>query len=89
MSAINKSTHVNRETMEQPATDALPVTPSNDAELPFVTRALYVGTQGNVKVKMYGNQEEVIFVGVVGLLPVRVDKVLSTGTDADDIVALW
>ena len=89
MAAINDNTHVSRETMEQPATKALAVTPSNSVELPFVTRALYIGTLGDLKVKMYGNQQEITFIQVVGLLPIRVDQVFATGTDADDIVALW
>ena len=89
MSAINENTHVSRETMEQPATRALAVSPSNDNELKFVTRAIYVGVQGDVKVRMFGNQEEVVFKDVVGLLPIRVDKIFSTSTDATDIVALW
>jgi limonene-1,2-epoxide hydrolase len=50
---------------------------------------LYVGVSGDLKViTAAGN--EVLFVGVpVGFFPVQVNKVLSTGTAADSVVALW
>jgi len=50
---------------------------------------LYVGVSGDLKViTAAGN--EVLFVGVpVGFFPVQVNKVLSTGTAAESVVALW
>ena len=50
---------------------------------------LYVGVSGDLKViTAAGN--EVLFVGVpVGFFPVQVNKVLSTGTAAASVVALW
>lgn len=44
---------------------------------------------GNLKVTTVGNQD-VAFVGVpVGLFPLRVKRVWSTGTDVTSIVLLW
>lgn len=73
-----------------PITNAVAVTPHNTNELEFVTRALYVGTGGDVKVAM-ADSGEVTFVTVPTgtTLAIRVKKVFATGTDASDIVALW
>lgn len=73
-----------------PYTEAAAVTPHDTNELTHVTRALWVGSAGALAVEM-ANGEDVIFGAVPAgsLIPVRVKKVLDTGTDADDIVALW
>ena len=49
---------------------------------------LYIGTSGNIKVVTAGG-DEVTFVGVSGFFPVQVIRVLSAGTTATNIVALW
>ena len=51
---------------------------------------LYVGNTGSVRVLTAGN-DDVTFVGIPAgaFVPVQVKRVLETGTDADDIVALW
>lgn len=73
-----------------PLTHAVAVTPHNTNELEYVTRALYVGATGDVKVTMQ-DSGEVTFVDVPTgtTLPIRVTKVFATGTDASSIVALW
>ena len=73
-----------------PLTRAASVTPHNTNELEFVTRALYVGSVGDVKVAM-ADSGEVTFLAVPTgtTLPIRVKKVFATGTDATNIVALW
>jgi hypothetical protein len=55
------------------------------------TRALYVGGTGNVAVRMVGDQTTPIFSAVPAgaILPIRVDKVLSTGTTATSIVGIF
>jgi hypothetical protein len=71
------------------AYDASAVTPADDGAL-RVTRALYVGGAGNVKVDMaLGNT--VTFVGVVAgsILPIQVSRVYNTDTTATNIVALY
>lgn len=71
-----------------PAQGAVVVTPSDSTVLSHVTRALWVGTVGNVTVVMSGGQT-VTFTNVQGLLPVSVSKVMLTGTTASNITAMW
>lgn len=65
------------------------VTPSDSATLMKVTRAVYVGTGGDLAVHLIGGTA-ITFKNVANgtLLPIRVDQVLATGTTADDIRAL-
>lgn len=71
-----------------PATLAVAVTPS-DATVLSATRALFVGTGGDVAVTMAGGGD-VTFTNVPDgtTLPISVTKVLATGTTASDIVAM-
>ena len=71
------------------AYDAAAVTLSDSTEL-APTRALFVGTGGNLKVTMaYGT--DVTFTGVQAgsILPIQVTKVWSTGSTASNVVALY
>ena len=71
-----------------PADSAVAVTKSDSTVL-TETRGLYVGVEGDVAVTIGG--ANVTFVGVPSeaILPIRVTKVLSTGTTASSIVALY
>ena len=72
-----------------PATDAQAVTPSDTADLNAVSRALWVGSAGDVTVTLWGGQK-VTFSGLtVGWHPLRVSRVWATGTAAGEIVAVW
>lgn len=75
------------------------VTPSDTANIPNVASGdgsgnngsvLYVGTGGNLKVMTVGG-DQVTFTNIQEgtFLPVQVLRVFATGTDADDIIALW
>ncbi len=70
-----------------PAKSAASVTPSDSTTL-NLTACLWVGTQGALAVQMEDGSSA-IFVGAQGWMPLRVTKVLATGTDAEDIVAVW
>ena len=79
------------------AHDAVAVTKSDATVIP-TTRALYVGATGNIAVRMAdrsptlgGDGTTVIFNSVPAgfVLPIQVDQVLSTGTTASSIVALY
>ena len=71
------------------AHSASTVTPSDSTVLPC-TRALYVGTTGNLAVVMADDENTITFSNVpVGIFPVQVIKVMSTNTTASNIVALW
>ncbi len=75
--------------MSDPARMAVAVTPSDSATL-SATRALYVGVTGDVTVVPFGGSASVLFKAhPVGYMPVRVTKVMSTGTTATNIVALY
>ena len=68
---------------------AVAVTPSDSTIIP-VTRSLYLGTGGNLQVRMAENQSLITFTNVAaGIFPVQVDQVYSTSTTAANIVALY
>lgn len=73
------------------ATFALAVTKSDVTTFDPPTRAIYVGTTGDVAVRMALGQNDVTFPAVAGsvILPIAVDRVLSTGTTASNIVRMW
>ena len=75
--------------LESPGFDAASVTPSDSTDLPVTSRALYVGTTGDLRVTTAAGSV-VTFVNVPeGLLPMRVARVHAAGTTAADILAVW
>ena len=65
------------------------ITPSDSAELTYVTRGLSFATAGALKVLTMGGNEVTIPSGALaaGIIhPIRVKKVFSTGTGALNIV---
>lgn len=64
------------------------VTPSDSTVIP-TTRGLYIGVTGNVAVRMANGDLITIPNVAVGQLPRQVDKVLSTGTTATSIQAIY
>ncbi len=65
------------------------VVPSDTVDLETVASALHVGTAGALCVITFGG-ETVTFPHVpVGTFPLRVSRVKDTGTDADNIIALY
>jgi len=88
MSTDKFSRHERR--LDSPGFDAEEVNPGVQEELTVPSRGIYVGGTGDLEVQMYsGNQ--VSFLGIQGgtLLPIRVKKVLSSGTTATGIVSLF
>ena len=76
----------------QPVTQAAGVTPSDGSDLPTApTDALWVGSGGDIVVIFNGDASSVTISGVPtgALLPFAVKRVLSTGTTAGSIVALY
>ena len=77
-----------------PAYNGEAVAPDDANDLTLVTRAIYVGGAGDVKVDLPGRQGEpattVTFKAVpVGtLLPIAASRVYATGTTATNLVAL-
>ncbi len=76
--------------LTSPPEHAVAVEPADDADLAVATRALYVGVGGDLAVRMLDGGT-VTLVGVQGgtMLPLRVDRVLATGTTAGAILGLW
>jgi len=72
-----------------PLTDGTVVTPSDTVDLPHITRALYIGTAGNLRVTLAGGSV-LDFAGLaVGWHPVRVARVHAAGTTAANITGCW
>ena len=66
------------------------VVPDDLRDLATVTRALYVGGTGDLAVVMADGTRLVFGAVPAGtLLPVRVVRVLATGTTATRVVGLW
>ena len=79
-------------TASEPARNAAAVTPSYGADLAVYAKALYVGQAGDVALVPIGGADgsPVVFTGhPVGYLPVQARRVMSTGTTAAQIVALF
>ena len=72
-----------------PASHGFSVSPSDSALLTETTRGIYVGTGGTI-VAVMASGATVTFASVVAgsVLPVRLTKVMATGTTASNIVAL-
>lgn len=73
-----------------PAKAAFAITPSDTQALSGATKALFVGTGGDIALEAIGSDSDVIFRNVASgsVLPIRVRIVRSTGTTATDLVGL-
>lgn len=68
---------------------AASVTPSDSAEMP-ITRSLFIGTNGNIKVTMADGQEITFSNLTAGtIFPIQVVKVWATDTTVTTIIALY
>jgi len=78
------------DSVSSPSLAPFAITPSDSAELAKIPKALWIGTGGDVNVQGVNNASPVMFRNVPNgfIVPVRVRKVLATGTTATDIVAL-
>lgn len=79
-----------RDSVDAPASSAFVITKSDDTVFSQPTRAVWVGGTGDLAVKMV-DETTLTFTAVPAgvLLPIRVQKVLSTGTTATNIVGLY
>lgn len=72
--------------LTDPAQIAAAFTPSDAApDLPFVARAVWIGTAGNLQVVTVGGSA-VNIPNASGLIPIAIVKILATGTTASGIV---
>ncbi|WP_138470823.1 hypothetical protein [Poseidonocella sp. HB161398] len=79
--------------LTSPASAGDAVSPSDTAALPTHSRAIYVGTTGTLAVELTGSANGDVLtlqnVQAGMIYPLRVRKVLATGTTATGIVCLW
>jgi len=74
----------------QPIRAAKAVTPSDSADLAEVTRAIWVGTVGNLNVDLADGGTIVLTAPTLGVIHwLRVKRVRATSTTAGAIVALY
>lgn len=75
--------------LTSPAEAAFAVTPADGTDLPRATRAIYIGASGALRVTLLSG-ETVTFVGMqAGMVyPLRLRRVLATGTTAGGLVGL-
>lgn len=72
-----------------PASSGFVILPDDDANLLETTRGLYVGSGGDIAVVMASGASVVLTnIPSGSILPLRVSRVLDTGTTADGIVGL-
>lgn len=71
-----------------PASDLVPVTPNNGADLPVTAVALYVETGGTVVFDSVAGMTRTVQVADFAILPVGTRRVRATGTTATGIHAL-
>jgi len=71
--------------------NAKSITLSNSVVISPPLGAIFVGTGGDVKVRLKASGADVTLLGIPtgATLNIRVDKVYSTGTSASNIVGMW
>ena len=81
---------LNADSPSAPSQFCFAVAPDDAAELSQATKALYVGTGGDIALIPVRNTDTVIFRNVPdgAILDVRVRAVLATGTTAANLVGL-
>lgn len=77
--------------VSSPMRSAFAITPNDDEDLECVTRALYVGKTGDIAMCLIDDKVAVTIAGVkVGtVLPLRIKKIMATGTTSEDLVGLF
>ncbi len=71
--------------------ESFAITPSDDADLPFPSRGVWVGTGGHIKGSLVGDPPDhagVVYKNIANgtPLPYEFRKIWSTGTTATDLV---
>jgi hypothetical protein len=71
-----------------PAREAFALTPNDTTELTRATKAVYVGTGGDITLRAVGSETDVVLRNVVAgsVLAIRLRAIRQTGTTAADLV---
>lgn len=75
--------------MGDPISEAVSVTPSDSNDLIYITRALYVGSAGDIRVTLAGGSVVDFAALAVGWHPLRITRIHATGTTAANIIGCW
>jgi hypothetical protein len=77
--------------LQSPPRNSFAITPSDTAELPFVTRSIYVGGTGDLTVRLAGDAGQLLIKAVPAgrTPPLRVRQVYVTGTTATGLVGFY
>lgn len=75
--------------ISDPVAHAREILPSDGDDLPHVTRALYLGGTGDLRVTMAGGSVVSFAALTAGWHPLRVSRVHATGTSATNIIGAW
>lgn len=72
-----------------PARSGMQVTPDDDNDIPIMPRMLYIGTGGNITLRMADDSANIVIRNLPdgSRLDIRPSRILATGTTASDIVA--
>jgi len=78
------------DSVTSPSRDWFDIAPSDNSDLSFVPKAIYVGTGGDIVVTSSRTNSEVVFRNVPSgaILDIRPASVKETGTTATDLVGL-
>ncbi|MCL9998902.1 MAG: hypothetical protein NBV68_05940 [Erythrobacter sp.] len=78
------------DSLTSPASKCFAITPSDSEVFASSTKALYVGTGGDVALITVESDEAVTFRNTIAgsILDIRARQVLATGTTAQDLVGL-
>jgi len=73
-----------------PAADCFAITPSDTQDLPKATKAIYVGTGGDIVLRPLNGDQDIVLANTIGgsIIDIRVRAIRATGTTALDIVGL-
>jgi hypothetical protein len=73
-----------------PSADCFPIVPDDTQEFGKATKAIFVGTGGDIVLQAIGSEDFVTFRNVIAgsILDIRIRAIRSTGTTAQDIVGL-
>ena len=89
MAAIDQQTGLT-EGLTGPADNQVLVSPNDTTDLAYISRAIYVGSAGTLKVTPSSGQTPVTYTVTAGaVLPIRCSRIWSTGTSAGNIVAWY
>jgi hypothetical protein len=73
-----------------PAEETFAITPDDSADLPQITKALYIGEGGDITLRAARSDTDTVFRNLPtgAILDVRVSAVRAAGTTASDLVGL-